>query len=83
MSPLALMKEGESAEIVGVFRRFCSGQKNCGKEGHLADMGLRPGRRIEMVANQGGGPLVLRLDETRIALGRATAMKIYVRRKEA
>lgn len=83
MSPLAMMKEGESAEIIGISGGFCSGRKNREKEGHLADMGLRPGQRVEMVSNQGGGPLVVRLDETRIALGRGMAMKIYVSRGAA
>lgn len=82
MSPLALMQEGEIAEIVSVSGRFCSGRKNREKENHLADMGLRPGRRIEMITNLGGGPLVVRIDESRLALGRGMAMKIYIRRIE-
>jgi len=43
-------------------------------------MGLRPGKKIEMITNSGTGPLVLRVDECRIAMGRGEAMKIYVRR---
>jgi ferrous iron transport protein A len=43
-------------------------------------MGLRPGKKVEMITNSGTGPLVLRVDECRIAMGRGTAMKIYVRR---
>jgi len=45
------------------------------------DMGLRPGKQVEMLTNSGGGPLLLKVDESRIALGRGMAMKIYVRRK--
>jgi ferrous iron transport protein A len=45
-------------------------------------MGLRPGKHVEMITNSGTGPLVLRLEESRIALGRGMAMKIYVRRSE-
>ncbi|KQC10385.1 MAG: hypothetical protein APR62_01910 [Smithella sp. SDB] len=47
---------------------------------HLLDMGLRPGKKVEMITNSGTGPLVLRIDECRIAMGRGAAMKIYVRR---
>lgn len=83
MSPLALMNEGEKAEIVdfvcGRHRRIRNGRR----ENQIATMGLRPGKCVEMLANRGHGPLVVLLDETRIALGRGMAMKIYVRRKEA
>ena len=45
-------------------------------------MGLRPGKTVQMVTNSGAGPIVIRVDECRIALGRGAAMKIYVRRNE-
>jgi len=118
MSPLGLLQEGETAEIVerdaeyghghghqhqhgrqhgrthvhGHGQNTCCGQcDNCSCHGgaqnqasdHLMNMGLRPGRRIEMITNRGTGPLVLRVDESRIALARGMAMKIYVRRNEA
>lgn len=112
MSPLALLKEGEAAEIVGQHRCECkneydykhgharkrsNGDKQCcGRCGHctghsisekrtsdyLTDMGLRPGKRVEMITNNGRGPLVLMVDELRIAMGRGAAMKIYVRMDE-
>ena len=81
MSPLALMREGETGEIVDSTGRSEGGQKNRGCREHLENMGLRPGKCVEMIANRGCGPLILRLDEARIALGRGMAMKIYVRRK--
>jgi ferrous iron transport protein A len=80
MSPLALMREGECGEIVDSAGRREGGQKSRGRREHLEGMGIRPGKRVEMIANKGCGPLILRLDETRIALGRGMAMKIYVRR---
>lgn len=105
MSPLALMKEGEKAEIVArrADIRSPRDQGSCGHHGpccgrhehgcccrqikrserdHLCHMGLRPGKHVEMITNSGTGPLVLRLEESRIALGRGMAMKIYVRRSE-
>jgi len=45
-------------------------------------MGLIQGKRVEMVNNSGNRPVVLRLEETCIALGRGMAMKIYVRRNK-
>ena len=108
MSPLALLQEGEVAEIIDlaennpvVHRYHRHGHGGCnGGKGHehrpchynpdgvfparshsrLQDMGLRPGNKVEMITNSGSGPLVLRIDECRIAIGRGAAMKIYVRR---
>jgi ferrous iron transport protein A len=44
-------------------------------------MGLRAGKTIEMLNNKGGGALLVKIDETRIAIGRGMAMKVMVRRK--
>lgn len=115
MSPLGLLQEGETANIVEHDaghghehkhkhgRQFehtqyhehgektCCGQcDNCSCPGgvqnqtsnHLMNIGLRPGKLIEMITNSGTGPLVLKVDESRIALSRGMAMKIYVRRNE-
>ncbi len=112
MSPLALLQEGETAEIVDPDekRHFAHSHahhhyrhgKDCPKnkrlthpirhaghacfstqhQAHLQDMGLRPGKKVEMITNSGTGPLVLRVDECRIAMGRGAAMKIYVRRTD-
>lgn len=80
MSPLAFMREGETGEIVDPTSGIESTQKDRRCKDQLENMGLRPGQRVEMIANSGCGPLVLRLDEARIAMGRGMAMKIYVRR---
>ncbi|HNZ65541.1 MAG TPA: FeoA family protein [Smithella sp.] len=57
-----------------------SGRFNKQRHTHLQDMGLHPGKKVEMISNSGTGPLILRVDECRIAIGRGAAMKIYVRR---
>lgn len=112
MSPLALLQEGEVAEIIDLEEiqlpahprgrhhhrhvKGCPGEPCCGRpirhaghgcfsaqhQTHLQDMGLRPGKKVEMITNSGAGPLVLRVDECRIAMGRGAAMKIYVRRTD-
>ncbi|MDI6743345.1 MAG: FeoA family protein [Smithella sp.] len=105
MSPLALLKEGEMAEIVMCHEKHGQGRQHrhghnhdqCGGKcdnctghdlltgevsDHLMHIGLRPGKQVEMITNKGTGPLVLRLEESRIALGRGMAMKIYVRRNK-
>ena len=89
MMPLALLSPGESGEIVSVnihhqSDKPCCGQ--CGGERHkgenrIEEMGLRTGKVVEMLSN-GSGPLLLRIDESRIALSRGMAMQIKVRRAQ-
>ncbi|MDY0269447.1 FeoA family protein [Trichloromonas sp.] len=87
MMPLALLSPGESAEILSVNihlekRSCCCGQCD-GRHHHRGqrteEMGLRAGKVVEMLHN-GAGPLLLRVDDARIALSRGMAMKIFVRR---
>lgn len=80
MAPLGLLSRGEQAEIVEI-----KGQKGCGHGSknqlcHAEDMGLRVGKMIEMLNNEGRGPILLKVDESRIAIGRGMAMKIMVKR---
>lgn len=82
MAPLGLLSRGEQAEIVEI-----KGQKGCGIGGskdqlcHIEDLGLRAGKMVEMLNNEGRGPILLKVDESRIAIARGMAMKIMVRRK--
>jgi len=80
MVPLGLLSSGEKAEILEIRtnKGYCQGIKNelC----QVEHMGLRPGRVIEMLNNEGHGPILLKLDESRIAIGRGIAMKIIVKR---
>jgi len=86
MMPLALLSPGESGEIVSVNVQAhedkpccgqCNGKRHKG-ENRVEEMGLRPGKLVEMLTN-GPGPLLLRVDESRIAISRGMAMKINVR----
>jgi ferrous iron transport protein A len=74
MLPLGLLADGEMAEIVairGAERETC--------DSRAKDMGLRVGKRVEMLRN-GAGPVLVKVDESRIAVGRGVAMRITVRR---
>ena len=46
----------------------------------LATLGFTPGAPLTMVQNYGHGPLIVRVRDSRIALGRTEAGKIMVRR---
>ncbi len=76
MFPLGLLTVGETGEIVAIGRGDgCRGKGDWRAE----DMGLRVGKRVEMLSN-GGGPVLVKVDESRIAVARSMAMKITVRR---
>jgi ferrous iron transport protein A len=77
MVPLGLMGEGESGEIVAYRGRDASSG-----DGRAEDMGLRVGSRVE-VLRSGPGPLLVKVDESRIALDRGIAMRIRVRKEQA
>ncbi len=47
----------------------------------LATLGFTPGARLTMVQNYGHGPLIVRVRDTRIALGRGEAAKIVIQRR--
>ncbi len=77
MMPLGLLATGEKAEIVTI-RESGTGDCGCGCDCRVKDMGLRTGKVVQML-NNGGGPVLLRVDESRIAIARSLAMKIMVR----
>lgn len=81
MAPLGLLSEGERAEVVEIKtqRGYCHG-KSKNQLCHAEDMGIRIGKTIEMLNNKGRGPILVKVDDSRIAIGRGMAMKIMVRR---
>lgn len=79
MTPLGLLVAGEQGEVAEVGQGGCRGS---GMPGRMEDMGLRAGKTVMMLCNEGRGPLLLKVDESRIAMGRGMAMKIMVRRRK-
>lgn len=45
----------------------------------LATLGFIPGQKIDMVQNFGNGPLIVNVQNTRVALGRGEARGILVK----
>jgi ferrous iron transport protein A len=89
MMPLALLDGGEGAEIKEI--RTSGGRPPGDRESHpcrnresqLESMGIRPGKSVLILANKGSGPLLIKIDESRLAVSRAVAMKILVERRES
>jgi ferrous iron transport protein A len=74
MMPLGLLGDGEAGEIVAT----PGGQGTCAARAE--EMGLRVGKRVEML-NNAAGPVLVKVDESRIAVDRGVAMRIKVRKK--
>ena len=77
MLPMGLLTVGEFGEIVAIGEREALRRREC--DCRAEDMGLRVGNRVEMLSN-GGGPVLVKVDESRIAVARGIAMRIVVRR---
>jgi ferrous iron transport protein A len=79
---------GEKAEVMEVRgmpqRNSCCADNKvdrpCSQVCRVEDLGLRTGKTVEMLNNEGRGALLIKVDETRIAIGRGMAMKVMVRR---
>lgn len=88
MLPLGLLVNGEQAEILeikgrkGAHSPDLEREKACNEQGRIENMGIRVGKSVQMLNNGGHGLLLLKVDESRIAMDRGMAMKIMVRRKE-
>lgn len=69
--PLGLLPVGTRAIIHTV-------QGGRGIVSRLATLGFIPGAEVVMVQNLGHGPLIVSVRDTRIALGRGEANKVFV-----
>jgi ferrous iron transport protein A len=78
MMQLGLLAVGEKGEIMAIRE---SGAGHCNSDCRVEDMGFRIGKTVEIL-NNGGGPVLVRVDESRIAVARGIAMKIMVRRTQ-
>lgn len=76
MMPLGLLGEGEAGEIVAI--GVAGAAAAAAVIARAEEMGLRVGKRVSMLAN-GGGAVLVKVDESRIAVDRGVAMKIKVR----
>ena len=68
---LSTVKSGDSVEI----KWMAGGHHFLSR---LASLGFTPGARLRVVQNYGRGPIIVKVRETRVALGRGEADKILV-----
>lgn len=73
--PLNLMRTGEK----GTIAELTGGH---GLRNRMLALGLTPGAEVTVLQNYGRGPMLVRVRDVRVALGRGEAAKILVRRGE-
>lgn len=71
---LSFLHPGEHGEVV----RLAGGRCMLSR---MTALGFTPGADVTVLQNYGRGPLIARVRDARIALGRGEARRVYVRRK--
>ena len=69
---IASISPGKEVELVGV---------DAGRslQGRLLALGLIKGAMVTVIANEGSGPLLIKVGESRLTIGRGMAERIQVR----
>ncbi|MGI6783576.1 MAG: FeoA family protein [Aminivibrio sp.] len=70
MCPITIAPEGSEVTVA----RVAGGCESCRR---LSELGLVPGVKVNVVQNS-GGPLLLKIGESRFALGQGMALKVFV-----
>ena len=92
MVPLFELNEGEVGEVVEISDeyekpgwwhrkngRHCRHEKYCCKHARICDMGIRVGKNVTMLSKQRWGPLLVKVDDFKIAIGRSMAERIKIK----
>lgn len=84
MVPLFDLEEGDVGEIVEISDTKSPNGKGfwkkcrCEDRARFSDLGLRVGKTIKMLRNHRRGPLMIKIDDARFAIGRRMAEKIKI-----
>ena len=83
MHPLGLLTNGEKAEIINIIKPAVHKTQNYLWESfiRLDEMGVRAGNIIEMLNCGNDSTVLIKIDNSRLAISRSIAMKIYVRKQ--
>ena len=83
MVALGLLSSGERATVVEVRGTPPETHHEAHSKSHhkrVASLGLREGQTVEMLTNGGRGPLLVMVDNSRIAIARRMAHNIIVKK---
>ena len=75
MVALGLLSSGETATVIEV--RGTPNDPHPKTQQRVSSMGLREGQSVEMLSNGRHGPLLVKVDNARIAIARRIAHKNY------
>jgi ferrous iron transport protein A len=70
--PLALLKPGTPAKVIGV-------RGGHGFNRHLAAMGILPGAEVRLVGGGVSGPVIVEVCGSRVLLGRGVTHRVMVK----
>ncbi|MFA7621442.1 MAG: FeoA domain-containing protein [Aminobacteriaceae bacterium] len=70
MCPINVVEDGSEVTVARI-----AGGGECSRR--LSELGIVPGARIQVVQN-GGGPILLKVGESRFAIGQGMALKVLV-----
>ncbi len=70
MCPINVMSEGSEVTVARI-----AGGGECTRR--LSELGIVPGAKVQVVQN-GGGPVLLKVGESRFAIGQGMALKVMV-----
>ncbi len=85
MVPLKDLNEGESGEIVEIAEpEFCPKKRSFfGRRGRRCcrcnDIGLRKGKVVQILRKHKSGPMLLKVDQTRIAIDQGVVESIRIK----
>ena len=72
--PLMMLPPGKEGRVVEVR----GGQ---GMRQRLSSMGIHPGQNISLIRGQSGGPVIVKVQESRVGIGRGMAHRVMVKQK--
>ncbi len=83
MFKLSLLNIGDTGEIIRINNRPCKKTQDCDESernagGIAKDLGLRVGKHVRILQKQGKGPILVKIDDMRIAIGKKLADRIQV-----
>ena len=82
MFPLGLLNKGETGEVIKINKSLLADNPGSYEDAYfrLEELGIRIGRSIEMLNSSHENSLLIKVDNSRLALPRKMAMKIFVRK---
>ena len=80
MLPLALLNPGDLAEVIEMNGQQTGSLQSTKECTRISSLGLRAGKKVQLLQKRGTGPYLIRVGDTRIAIDKDLANKIQTRK---